>query len=206
MRSFLNRLQPRERRAVLGLGGALVLFALLQFAVFPIMDAAGKGRADLPLKEKTLHKYRRLVSLVGTAETDWKALDQRLANAENGLLDSKTAALASAEVQERVKTVFAQQGIELRGVSFLPVRPLPPEGSGYSTVPLSMSFECTVDQLASVMGALQASGKIFALETFAVQALPSPADKPRKVLSVRLVVRAMMRTEPEIAATTGQRG
>jgi type II secretion system (T2SS) protein M len=195
MSTWLARLQPREQRAVGGLALALLVFLLLQFAVFPMIDSAAKTSAQLPLKEKKLHKYRRMVSMIGSAETDWNALEQRLHQSEKGLLDSRTAALASAELQDRVKQLLAQQGIEAR-ISFLAVRALPPADSGYSSVPLSLAFECPVDQLANLLMSLQASGKTVAVDTITVEALPMRGDKPRKLLSVRMAIHALIFSEP----------
>lgn len=195
MRSFFRRLQPREQRAVVALVIAVVLILLLQFAVFPLTESAAKSRAELPLKEKRLHKYRALVSLVGTAETDWKALERRLLEAEKGLLDSKTAPLAPAELQDRVKQLLTQQGIEPRAINFLPVRVLPPGDSGYSAVSLSLVFECAVDQLANLLTLFQSAGKTLAVENLFVDAV-NRGEKARKTVSVRMVVRAVMLAEP----------
>jgi hypothetical protein len=196
MRALLRRLQPREQRAVGLLAIAVLLVLVLQFAVFPVMDSAEKTRAGLPLKEKRLHKYRQMVSLAGAAETDWKALEQRLAQAEKGLLDSRSAALASAELQDRVKQLLAQQGIEPRSLNFVPVRVLPPPESGYSAVPLSLAFECTVDQLANMLAAFQSAGKTLAVESMSVEAAPMRGEQARKLVSVRMVIRAVMFAGP----------
>ncbi len=195
MRSFYRRLQPREQRAILVLAVAVVLILAFQFAVSPMMDSTVKAQAELPLKEKRLHKYRALVGLVGTAETDWKALERRLGEAEKGLLDSKTAPLASAELQDRVRQLLTQQGIDPKAMGFLPVRTLPPADSGYIAVPLSLGFECAVDQLANLMTAFQSAGKTLAVETLSVDAVNRGEKAARKMVNVRLVVRAVMRSE-----------
>ncbi len=204
LRSYFARLQPREQRAVGALAGAILLILLFQFAIFPMMDFIDKSRGELPLKEKRLRKYRGLVSLIGAAETDWKALGQRLAQAERGLLDGRTAALATAELQDRAKELLKQQGIEPRAVSFMAVKALAPADSGYSAVPLSLSFECSVDQLANLLGSFQSGDKTVAVENLYVDAVPVRADKPRKLVGVRMVIRAVMLSEPPPQPATGQ--
>ena len=196
MRSFLQRLQPRDRRALAGLAIGVLLLLLFEFAVSPIMDFAQKARTELPLKEKRLRKYRQLVSLVGAAETDWKALDRRLAEAQKGLLDSKTAPLASAELQDRVKQLLGQQGIEPRTLNFMAVRTLPPADSGYAAIPISVQFECPVDQLAGLVASLQSAGKMLAIEALYIDAGPRRDAKSRKVVAVQMVIRAVMFAEP----------
>ena len=195
MLGFLRNLQAREKRALAVLALGLGVFLLAQFVLFPLMEAAGKRRASLPMKEKALRKYRTLAALIGPRETDWRNFQARLADAEKGLLDSRAAALASAELQERVKKLLDQHGIETRGVDFLPVKPLKPVEAGYSAVPLGVSFECTLDQLTNFLIAAAAGPKILALEQLVVNASPARPDRPKKMVTVRMTLRAVMLSE-----------
>ncbi len=195
MMQFLRNLQTREKRALGALAGAFAVFLLAQFIVFPLTEAAGKRRAALPLKEKTVLKYHNLAALAGPRETDWRSIQARLADAERGLLDSKTAALASAELQQRIQQLAEQSGIDLRAADFLPVKPLKPVEAGYAAVPLGVSFECTLDQLANFLATAAAGPKTVAIEQLAITAILPRADQPRKTVSVRLTIRATMLQE-----------
>lgn len=194
IRLFGRALAAREKRALAALAVAALLFALLDFIALPVVDNAGQLHAALPLKEKSLRKHQALIALAGSRETGWKGAQARLADAEKGLLESRTPALASAELQERVKQLLTQQELEARGATFLPVRPLGQAGSGYLTVPLSLTFECTVDQLANLLLAARADSKTLAVEQLQVDAAPSRPDR-QKTVSVRLVVRGVMAAE-----------
>lgn len=195
MMQFLRNLEAREKRALAALAGALAVFLLAQFVAFPLTEAAAKRRAALPLKEKTLQKYRNLTVLIGPRETDWRNIQARLADAERGLLDSKTGALASAELQQRLQQLADQAGIELRGSDFLPVKGLKPAEAGYAAVPVGMSFECTLDQLANLLATAAAGPKSLAIEQLSITAVPPRADRPRKMVNVRWVVRGLMTQE-----------
>ena len=195
MIELLRNLQAREKRALGALAGAFLLFLLAQFIALPWMEAAEKLRASLPLKEKTLRKYHNLAALVGLRETDWRTIQGRLAEAERGLLDSKTGALASAEMQQRLQQLADQQGIELRGADFLPVKPLKPADAGYALVPVGLSFECTLDQLANFLAMAATGPKTLLIEQLSIVASPPRADRPRKMVTVRLVVRGLMAQE-----------
>ena len=195
MIELLRNLQAREKRALGVLAGAFLLFLLAQFIAFPWMEVTEQLRASLPLKEKTLRKYHNLAALVGPRETDWRTIQGRLAEAERGLLDSKTGALASAEMQQRLQQLADQQGIELRGADFLPVKPLKPADAGYALVPVGLSFECTLDQLANFLAMAAAGPKTLSIEQLSIVASPPRADRPRKMVTVRLVVRGLMAQE-----------
>lgn len=200
MRTRIGRsLNTREKRALAAMAVAAALFLLLEFFVLPGMDSAEKLRAALPLREKTLRKYQQMVALAGGRETDWQSLQTRLAEAEKGLLDSRTPAVASAELQELVKQLMAQQGIEMRGANFLPARALKPAAAGYTAVPLSLGFECTLDQLASFLLAARSSSKVLALEQLTISTVLPRPDRPRKMVSVQIVIRGLMIVEPAAA-------
>ena len=192
MIGLLRNLQTRERWALGALTGAGVLFLLAQFVAFPWMEATEKLRASLPLKEKTLHKYQNLAALIGPRKTDWRSVQGRLAEAERGLLDSKTPALASAELQQRLQQLAEQHGIELRSTDFPPVRPLKPADTGYASVPIGLSLECTLDQLVNFLGAAAAGPKTLSIEQLSMIASPPRPDRPRKMVMVRMVVRGLM--------------
>lgn len=199
MRTLWRRsFNQREKRALGAMGLAAALFLLLQFLLLPAMESAEKLRAALPLREKTLRKHQDLVAQAGARETDWQSLQARLAETEKGLLDSRASAVASAELQQLVKQLMAQQGIEMRSADFLPVRALKPVSAGYAAVPLSLQFECTLDQLANLLLAARGGNKILALEHLTVGAVPPRPDRPRKMVSVRMVIRGLM-AEPAAA-------
>jgi Tfp pilus assembly protein PilO len=193
--AFYRQLHTRERRALGALAGGVALFLAAQFLLLPALDSAEQLQAALPLKEKTLKKYQDLAALVGTRESDWRNLQARLSEAEAGLLDSQTPALASAELQERLKQLASQQNIDLRGVEFMPVRPLKPAEAGYVAVPLSLVFECTLDQFAAFVGALAEAPKTLAIDHLSITAPPMRIEKQKKTITVRLTVHAVIAAE-----------
>ena len=198
MRSlFGRRLKPSEKRSLQILAGAAALFIILDFVVLPVMDNAERLRAALPLREKTLIKYQSRVALAGTQQLDKESLQSRVTENEKGLLDSRTSALASAELQDLIKRLMAGQGIEMQGATFLPPRNL---AHGYATVPLSFSFSSTLDQFVNLLIAARACGKTLAVEQISVTAVPPRQEKPRKVVNVTLVVHGLMAAEAPVRA------
>ncbi len=189
----------RDRRALLALAVAGALFLLVDFAVLPWIESAQRLRASLPLKEKTLRKYRQMVALAGNREADWESLQKRVAEAEKGLLESRTPALASAELQQLVKQLMSQQGVEMRGADFLPVRPIKLDDATYTAVPLALSFECRLDQLINFLLAARNSGKTMALDQLSIAAAPPQPDRAAKLVSVRMAIRGLMAAEPALA-------
>jgi hypothetical protein len=189
-------LKPREKRALVVMAAAVTLFLLLEFAFLPWMEGTEKVRAGLPLKEKTLRKYQQMVALAADGKAEWRNLQTRLAEAEKGLLESRAPAVASAELQELVKQLMTEQGMEMRSADFRPVRALKPAAAGYSVVPLSLSFECTLDQLTNFLLLAQSNNKTLGLGQFSITAVPPRPKQPLKMVAVRMVIRGLMLAEP----------
>lgn len=192
---FWRSLSERDRRALAALAAAAAIFLFLDLLVLPLMDRAQKLHSVLPLKEKTLRKYQQKAALSPGQEKDWQGLQARLAVLQKGLLSSRTAPLAAAELQEVVKQLLARQGIEMQNAAFQPVRLLKVADATYSVVPLSLSFECRLDQLTNFLLAAHSSGKALALDQFSIRALPPNLRGQQKMVSVQMVIRGLMLAE-----------
>jgi type II secretion system (T2SS) protein M len=176
----------RDRRALQIGGAALALWALLRFAVFPAWDSWEQARAGLPLQESALVKYRQSLASVGAERAATESLEKQLSAVEAGLLQSQTAALASAEFQDWIKQAAANHGIELHSSEFLALRP---GGRGYAEVPLGLQFQCRVDQLVDFLSELRAGPKVVSIPRLQIQS----GNGPEKLLTVSLTAAGIMR-------------
>ena len=193
---FWHSLSARDRRALVVLAGAAALSLLLELVMLPTMDSAGKPGAALPLREKALHKYLPMVAGTSGQKNRVQEMQIGLAEAEKGLLSNRTPALAAAELQELIKQLMTQQGMEMRNAAFRPARVLKAAGATYSAVPLSLSFQCRLDQLTSFLLAAHGSRKVLALDQLSITAVPAHSTRPQKMVSVRMVIRGLMFAEP----------
>ncbi len=191
----LNSLAPRDRRALALVAAAALAFVLLDFVVLPAVDSAANLRAAIPLKEKTLRKYQQMVALAGARETDWLAVQTRADAAEKRLLDSRTPALAGAEMQTLLKQLMSSAGIDMRSADFLPARPLKAGAATYTVAPIVVAFECPLDQLANLLAAAAGSSKILALDQLTVQHVQPRPDRPQKLVSVRMAIHGLSASE-----------
>ena len=184
-------MRERDQRALRWAGVAAVLFLLFRFVVFPAWDRWETGRTDVPLREKSLAKYRSAVdsaALRGTEAARWEAL---LQEAESGLLTGSTAAVASAELQQWIKDAADRQAIEIRSSEFLPAKPL---GDDYVEVPLGVQFQCRLDSFVGFLNELQSGPKALAVTRWGLVATGSP----QKLLNINLIISGIARS-PEKA-------
>ena len=178
-------IRDRDKRALMIAAAAVAVFGILRFGFFPAWDRWEEQRANLETQAATLAKYRAAVESSGARNAEVAALEARLREAESGLLNSRTPALASAEVQELVKQLTAAHSIEIRSSDFLPPKAL---GAGYLEVPLGLQFQCRLDQLVSFLSAAEQSPKYLAVSKLSVQ---STGNK-EKTMTVSMTVAGVM--------------
>ena len=178
----------RDKRALIVAAAAVAVFVIFRFGIFPAWDAWQQQRVNLETQAATLAKYRAAVAASGARNAAVTALEERLREAERGLLNSRTAALAAAEMQEVVKQLTTAQSIEIRSSDFLPTRPL---GAGYLEVPLGLQFQCRLDQLVSFLNAAEQSPKYLVVSKLSVQS----TGTQEKWITVSMTVAGVMLAE-----------
>jgi hypothetical protein len=179
-------ISKRDKRALQVGIAALAVWVILRFAVFPVWDRWDQQRAELPLRETALVKYRQALASVGTQQQTADALKARLQQNESGLLTSATPALASAEFQDWIRQVAANHDIELRSSQFLDLHSLE---DGYTQVPLGLQFRCRLEQFVDFLSELRAGPKIVAVPRLQIQS----NGGPEKLITVSLTAAGVMR-------------
>ena len=190
-------LSARDRRALLWLVISVAAIVLVNYKVFPLLDAAGDSTGSIEIREKRLHQYQNVAALVPAHETNVATLSDALTNAETGLLSGATPALQVAEMQEMTRNAASAQAIVVRSVEFIPPKNA---GSGYLLVGVSLNFTAGVDQVVALMNAMQNGPKILAVDQLRIDAAnvpASPKDPGKKQVSVSMQVYGVARG-PEV--------
>jgi type II secretion system (T2SS) protein M len=185
---MLEKLQRRERLAVI-LGAVSVgVFLLAQFAVFPLLDRRPQISGGIEEKELTLQRDKRLVRESAREQYQLVAARGRLKSLESGLLESPSVSLANAEWQRLVREMADSQGIELGSSEFIRTQDL---GSGYSLVLGRVQLRCRIDQLVQFLIALADSPKLWSVTQMRILNVQGDAQKS---LSVELTLGAPLPT------------
>ena len=188
-------IRKRDRRALQVGGLALAVWVILRFALLPAWDRWQQERAELPLRETALMKYRQALASVSMDEHTAESLQNRLRETESGLLQNTSSALAAAEFQDWIRQTTANHGIELRSSQFLALRP---QADGYAQVPLGLQFQCRLDQFVNFLTDLRSGPKIVAIPRLQIQS----NGGPEKLIIVSLTVAGVMRS-PESQTNPG---
>lgn len=172
----------RDRRALLFLGIAFVLFLLLQTDW--ILPAPGASASDLGSVEAEQNKLLlaqtqvRQEPLLSAEYRSLKSLEESL---EDRLLESETAALAQAEMRERVGELLEGAGISMRASRFANVEA---EGEDFAQVPLIVDFTCDVTRFVNLLADIANAEEILSTREIKV----SSANPKTKAVRVELTI------------------
>jgi hypothetical protein len=192
---MLGHLSARDRRAVTFLVPAVALILLVRFAILPAWEAAGDSSQALETREKFLRKYKLVVAAMPAQETTAGALSSALADAEKGLLGGATPALQAAEVQQLVRDLAGNAGIQVRSVDFIPAKSA---GEDYVQIGVTTVFAAGMDQLVAFLNALQSAPRILSVDQLHLGAgnvAATPTTAGKKQVNVSIYISGMARKQ-----------
>ena len=175
-------LQSRDHRALTILGGAVILFLLLQTDFLFLPGGGGASIvANVEASERELLLAQTKVRQKPEVDAEFKAIIARQEALEKGLLSSETAALAQAEMRETVGKLLRGAGIAMKASRFGTVLL---EGEDYAQIPLIVDFNCTIERFVNLMSDI-ANAELL----LASRAIEVGAGNPKtKSVSVQLTV------------------
>jgi len=177
----VKALNSRDKRALLaGVPAFLILMGIIVARREPAMPVAAAAESA-PQAERKLAKLRQLAATVPGKEVLLQHVTEELAAREKGMIVAETAQQAQAQIQQILRRVGAAQGIEVRGADFGQVKPL---GNDYGEAPVSVAFDCAIEQLVNLLAALSSQPEM--LGTSEVRVSSNNAKDKR--INVRLTV------------------
>jgi hypothetical protein len=174
-------LNSREKKVLLW--GAPVLLILIwsvlarRTTVTPVATVGD----TVPLAERKLAKLRQLAATVPGKEVLLKQVSLELAAREKGMIAADTAQQAQAQIQQIIRKLGSGLGIEVRGAEFGQVKPL---GTDYGEAPVSVSFDCAIEQLVNLLASLGSQPEMLGTSEVRI----SSNNSKDKRINVRLTV------------------
>jgi hypothetical protein len=136
---------------------------------------------SVPMAEKRLERLRQVAATVPGKEALMKQAAGELASREKGMLKAETSAQAQAQLQELLHKVGASNGIDIRGLEDMRIKPF---GIDYGEASVTVRFTCLIEQLVNLLAALANEPEL--LSTNQIQITGGP-DK-NKAIQVRLTL------------------
>jgi hypothetical protein len=165
-----------DRRTLIPLVLAVVIFGGLKFVVFPIHDrlvVAGDAAAE---KQDELRRYRRAQLRKGQYAQLTDLANKKAKEAESGLVTGANASLVSAELQSLAETTAGKVGVTLGQRSVGTPKRL---NGFYSEFPITLGFEATPGQLVSFLAELRAAPKLITVRSLQVSPIQPVQEAPK---------------------------
>jgi type II secretory pathway component PulM len=191
-RLALDGLSPPHRRLV-WLGGGGVLLLLFYLAVVnPLLNLEDEWSQELASRSRVLSQYQKLLqSKTQVAEAN-KAMKATLARTEAQFLSGANPAVASADLQEILKNLAKEQGVQMSSTKVLPPR----EAGPYLEVPVQVQLSASLSQLVSLLYHLEHHKKLLFIPDLEINAprwVKGDKDKSEPPLQVSLVISGVIK-------------
>lgn len=192
-----ERLNPQQRRLVLIGGGGLLLVLIYLVVLSPILSWHDSWSQELARKRQLLAKYESLVASKGRIEQGNKAMKAALARAESQFLPGSNAAVASADLQEILKALTREHGVQMTSTKVLQPR----EAGPYLEVPVQVQLSCTTGQLLTILYQLEHHQKLLFVPELEVNAPRwMMGTKNASPLQVNLVVSGVIKKSKGVSS------
>jgi hypothetical protein len=174
-------LADRDRRALVYLAAAVALALTYQFWPQGTVAAVGASPEAVEMAEQRLARLRDLAASAPAKQEVLKQVRAELAVREAGLIRADTLQQAQAQVITLMRDVLGAEGVELRSTELGPVQVV---GDGYGLAPVSLQFECRMEQFVNILAAIGAREELIATRDFQITA----ANSREKTIRVRMTV------------------
>jgi general secretion pathway protein M len=152
----LERLSPPHRRLVWLLGGGFVLLFLYLAVLSPLLSLEESWSRELASRGQVLGKYRNLLESKTRVLEANQAMKAALARTEGQFLSGASPAVASADLQEILKNLTKEHGVQMASAKVLPSR----EAGPYLEVPVQVNLTATITQLVTLLYHLEHQKKL----------------------------------------------
>ena len=165
----MRQLSQRDKRA-LTLLGAVGVVILLVFGVIYFYDVKSAVASALEDKEQLLSRYVQVLQEEGNYRLELGQLERVLNGYRQRLLDAQDISLATIQLEEVVRTLAAENGIQVTRSNPLQEREV---GENYIKITLQINLRSDMSQLTGFLYALSAHSKFLLVENFFLNSLRS---------------------------------
>jgi general secretion pathway protein M len=174
-------LSPRER-IVVGAGAAIALVVGgYLMMVEPIMTRARTAEATVPSREEILERRRDQIRQQARLAAELAAVNARLEAESGRLLRGPTAPLAASELQQLVKELLGDAGVEVRSERVLPASDL----QGLQEVSIELAVMGSIRDTVTALSRLERTPQLLALKDVKIRVVA--VGQPRELLTTVVI-------------------
>lgn len=170
-------LSGRERLLVgLALAGAVCAGGYI-YVIEPLRERAQQTAELTPVRETKLKGRQRLVAERAALTAELEEANRRLAQQSTRLLQGPTPPLAASELQNLIKEMATETGVETRSERILP----PADRNGIQEIPIEISVAGGIRESVALLAAIERSRKILTLQDVKVRVVAT--GQPKDILT-----------------------
>jgi Tfp pilus assembly protein PilO len=159
------------------LGAAVILWAVIEWVVFPVYDTLKAAPASAQEKEELLKKYRAVLDRRGVQTQAINALTKDVNQLQTFLIRADNASLASQEFQSLVEQAASLSNISIAQRSISPART---KDALSSEMNMTLNFECAPSQLAAFLSTLRNLPKIVTVRLLQISPAQMVFEPPQR--------------------------
>lgn len=200
-------MRGRDRRALILLGLAVVVYLAISELALPAYDRIKSGAGTVATREGELRKYRGALDSQQHYTQLLSQVKSSLEEGEGRLVRGDNPALASVELQTIVEDAAKKFSIPLGQRSMSPAKK---KTDYFNEISMSLSFDGTPNQLTSLLAELRTAPKFVTVKSLQVAPVALATEAPtkgelRKTIRVSLTVSALLAV-PQTAAPAAPKG
>lgn len=177
----MPNLNARER-IVVGAGAAVaVIVGGYLLIVEPIMTRSHAALATVPVREEILERRRQQIGQQARLAGELATATARLEAEAGRLLRGPTAPLAASELQQLVKDLLTDAGVEVRSERVLP----PSDQQGLQEVSIEVAIMASIRDTVTALSRLERAPRLLALKDVKIRVVA--VGQPRELLTTLTV-------------------
>ena len=170
-------IRERDRRAILLLGGAAIIYAALSFGVFPAFDRLKEASSRVSEKQDQLKKYRRAVIRKGNYTQLLEQARKNMAEAETRFIRGDNPTLASVELQSIVEQAAKKVGLDLNQRTVSPARK---KDDSFNEITMTLALEATPSQIFGLLAEIRNAPKFVIIRNAQIAPTQVLTEAPKK--------------------------
>lgn len=192
---WFRSLSRREQGLVLLCAATILLFVLVRWAVYPVVDGHRKDLAEIRTRRILLARYEEEAKKGGDVSAALARAKERLLGLEKGILPGETPSAAEVYLQGVLKPLLDRDDTRLTSMRSLS----PVEKDRYTEVAVQADLQTSTEGLAAILSGISRNGMFLRARKLTVRSrvYGRRARAGKEMLTVSLVVSGLAHAQSE---------
>ena len=149
----------RNKNYSIALIVVIILFVLIKFIFFPLVDKAREQKTTIRFKEQTLKKYIKTVEQKESLQLKLKKLKKESRKTISSFLKGQTPSLSAADLQKIIDGIAEENGVKIKSVKVLDSI----QQEGLTAIPIQTMFNCDLTMLEKFTSSIENNKKLLTI-------------------------------------------